>query len=50
MVRVAGGWVRPNGPEQPEQLYTVRFTMEDLWGADAERGWLHIDLWEGYLE
>jgi hypothetical protein len=24
--------------------------MTDLWGADAEAGWLYIDLWERYLE
>jgi hypothetical protein len=32
-------------------LYTVRFTMSELWGDSAEGpGYLHLDLWEGYME
>lgn len=36
--------------EQPEPLYTVRFSGEDLWGDDAEPGTsVTVDLWESYL-
>ena len=36
--------------EQPQPVYTVRFTGEELWGAQAEKGQvLYIDLWESYL-
>jgi nitrile hydratase len=47
-----GGWPLPHtqGHGDPEALYTVAFAMADLWGADAEPGLLHIDLWESYLE
>ena len=47
-----GGWPLPHtqGHGDPEALYTVAFRMADLWGADAEPGLLHIDLWESYLE
>jgi nitrile hydratase len=38
------------GPS-PEPLYNVRFEASELWGASADgRGWVHIDLWESYLE
>jgi len=37
--------------EQPQPLYSVRFDARELWGEQAERGqWVHIDLWESYLE
>jgi nitrile hydratase subunit beta len=38
--------------EQPQWLYTVTFTGEELWGAGAaQRGLLvSIDAWEPYLE
>lgn len=47
-----GGWPLPQtlGEGPPEALYTVAFAMRDLWGDDAERGTLFIDLWESYLE
>jgi nitrile hydratase subunit beta len=47
-----GGWPLPQtgGDGEPEALYTVAFTMHDLWGDDAEPGSLFIDLWESYLE
>jgi nitrile hydratase len=51
VTHVRGGWPRPEpgaGPE-PVTIYTVAFAMSDLWGADAEPGTLHLDLWEGYL-
>jgi nitrile hydratase len=34
----------------PEALYNVKFTMNELWGEDAEPGDLYIDLWESYME
>jgi nitrile hydratase len=38
------------GPS-PEPLYNVRFESSELWGASADgRGWVHLDLWESYLE
>jgi nitrile hydratase len=49
VTRVAGGYPRPGGHDDEEALYTVRFAMADLWGADAEPGFLFLDLWEGYL-
>jgi nitrile hydratase len=48
VTHVAGGWPPP-GHDTPEAVCTVRFAMSDLWGADAEPGHLHIDLWERYL-
>ena len=37
--------------EQPQPLYSVRFTARELWGPDAAaRDALYIDLWESYLE
>jgi nitrile hydratase subunit beta len=36
--------------EQPEHLYSVRFTAAELWGPAAEPNQVvHIDLWESYL-
>ena len=49
--RVTDGFRRPDPGEHPvERTYTVRFAMRDLWGDEAENGFLHLDLWEGYLE
>ena len=37
--------------EDPQYLYTVRFSAAELWGADAERdAAVHVDLFEPYLE
>ena len=37
--------------EQPQPLYSVGFEARELWGEDAEpRQWVHLDLWETYLE
>ena len=37
--------------EQPQPLYGVRFEARELWGEDAAPNqWVHIDLWESYLE
>lgn len=30
-------------------LYNVAFEAEELWGADAQGGQVHLDLWEPYL-
>lgn len=35
--------------ENPQHLYTVRFTAAELWGS-ASRDAIHADLWEPYLE
>lgn len=44
-----GGWPHASGHGPPENVYTVRFAMRDLWGDDAEPGFLYLDLWERYL-
>jgi nitrile hydratase len=50
VVLVGGAWHHPGDPAgTSEPVYTVRFAMADLWGADAEPGMLAIDLWERYL-
>jgi nitrile hydratase len=37
--------------EDPQWLYTVRFTARELWGEDRNpRDSVQIDLWEPYLE
>lgn len=37
--------------ENPEWLYTVRFTGPELWGRDADAGVeISVDAWESYLE
>jgi nitrile hydratase len=37
--------------EQPQHLYSVRFAAAELWGDAADAGtWVHIDLFEPYLE
>jgi nitrile hydratase subunit beta len=39
------------GNENPQPLYNVRFSAIDLWGEDhAVNEWIHIDLWDDYLE
>ncbi len=50
VTRLPGGWPHASGDGPPEATYTVRFSMTDLWGDDAEPGWLSIDLWERYLK
>lgn len=44
-----GGWPHASGDGPAEATYTVRFAMSDLWGEDAEPGFLYLDLWERYL-
>jgi nitrile hydratase len=37
--------------EDPQHLYTVRFSAAELWGESASpRDFIHLDLWEPYLE
>lgn len=37
--------------ENPQQLYTVRFTGRELWGDRADpASTVSIDAWEPYLE
>lgn len=37
--------------ENPQHVYSVRFTARELWGNQApERDAVHIDLWDDYLE
>ncbi|MGW4472715.1 nitrile hydratase subunit beta [Nonomuraea sp. NPDC004354] len=36
--------------ENPQWVYTVRFTSAELFGADAEPSALNVDLYEDYLE
>lgn len=35
--------------ENPQYVYTVGFSSEELWGEDAEPFTLHADLYESYL-
>ena len=56
IVRVNGAHVFPDSNanglgEDPQWLYTVRFTARELWGEDSNGGdAVHADLWEPYLE
>jgi nitrile hydratase len=56
VVSVRGGFVFPDTHahgegEQPQHLYTVRFSARELWGASAEPGAsVSLDLFEPYLE
>jgi nitrile hydratase len=36
--------------EEPQRVYDVAFTAEELWGAGAEPATVTIDLYENYLE
>ncbi len=36
---------------QPQHLYSVRFTAQEIWGGEAPaQDSLYIDLWDDYLE
>jgi nitrile hydratase len=56
IARVHGVHVFPDtnahgGGEQPQPLYSVRFTARELWGEAAEpNAHVHLDCWERYLE
>jgi nitrile hydratase subunit beta len=52
--RVHGAHVYPDvhavtGEEDPQWLYTVRFSARELWGSD-ENASISVDAWEPYLE
>ena len=54
IVAVHGAHVFPDSSatgkgEDPQWLYTVRFSAAELWGRSA-REQIHADLWEPYLE
>ena len=54
IVAVHGAHVFPDSNaqglgEDPQWLYTVRFSARDLWGKDTKDA-VMIDLWEPYLE
>lgn len=39
------------GEDEPEPVYSVRFTARELWGVEhAEADALCIDMWESYIE
>ena len=41
----------PPFQEQPQWLYTVEFTAQELWGPQADAAVLvSVDAWESYLE
>lgn len=56
IVRLHGAHVFPDGNahgqgENPQALYTVRFSARDIWGAARHpRDTVSADLWEPYLE
>ena len=56
IARVNGAHVFPDSHahglgEDPQWLYTVRFTARELWGEDRNAAdAVHADLWEPYLE
>jgi nitrile hydratase len=56
IVRDHGAFVFPDSNahfrgENPQHLYSVRFTARELWGADAKANdSVYLDLWEDYLE
>lgn len=43
--------VSAHGGEKPQHCYSVRFSMQELWGPDADpRDSLHIDLFDDYMD
>ena len=54
--RVQGSHVLPDSNahfrgENPQHLYSVRFSARELWGEQAApRDAVYIDLWESYLD
>jgi nitrile hydratase len=54
--RIHGAHVFPDSNahfrgESPQHLYSVRFSVRELWGESASaRDAVYIDLWEDYLE
>jgi nitrile hydratase len=51
-----GVWVFPDTHaagqgKKPQHVYGVRFSSQELWGAQGRPGdFIHVDLWEDYLE
>ena len=40
-----------SGEKDPQHLYSVAFTLRELWGEGAsERDTVHMDLFDAYLE
>jgi len=40
-----------HGPDDAQHLYNVRFSSQELWGADGTDGdYIYIDLWDDHLE
>jgi len=53
--RIHGAFVFPDTNalfqgENPQHLYSVRFTARELWGEITTQDAVYIDLWESYLE
>ena len=37
--------------EDPQPLYSVRFSAQELWGPEGvAKDFVHLDLWDDYLE
>jgi hypothetical protein len=55
VVELQGAWPLADDSAQGfaaprvEQVYTVRFSADDLWGG-ATGHWVQVELWESYLE
>lgn len=55
IVRIHGAHIFPDAHalgrgEDPQWLYNVRFDNQELWGAQATPGGVHVDCWEPYLD
>jgi nitrile hydratase len=53
--RIHGSFVFPDTNalyqgENPQHLYSVRFTARELWGETTTLDAVYLDLWESYLE
>ena len=39
------------GGEQPQHVYSVRFSAKDVWGREGgERDFLLVDVWDDYMD
>ena len=55
VVRLDGSWSVPDveayaDDRQYEQVYCVRFAADELWANTTPSTFVHVDLWERYLE
>jgi len=55
VVRVDGTYSVPDieahsTARRHEPTYSVRFEAAELWGDDQHGAWVHVDLWDSYLE